>query len=52
MLADEVYDGGWKAKSESQIKRRIFQKIKQIDFKIVQHMMETIRTKLRKVEDK
>ncbi len=52
MLADKVYDGGWKAKSESQLKRRICQKIKKINFNIVQHMMETIKTKLRKVEDK
>ncbi len=52
MLADKVYDGGWEAKTELQLKRRISQKIKQIDFGIVQNMVETVRTKLRKVEDK
>ena len=52
MLANKVYDGGWEAKTELQLKRRISQKIKQIDLGIVQDMMETVRMKLRKVEDK
>jgi len=52
MLADKVYEGGWEAKSELQLKRRICQKIKQIDIDVLQQMVDKIRTKLRKVEDK
>ena len=52
ILAGKVYEGGWEAKTELKLKRRIYQKIKQIDMKVVQHMMTTIRTKLRKIEDK
>ena len=51
MLADKVYEGGWQAKSALQLERRIYQKIKQIDINILEHMM-IIRTKLRKVENK
>ncbi len=52
LLSDKVYEGGWEAKTELQLKRRIRTKLKQIDMKIVQKMMTTIRTKLRKIEDK
>ncbi|CAM4849386.1 unnamed protein product [Rotaria magnacalcarata] len=52
ILAGKVYEGGWEAKTELQLKRRIFQKIKKIDMNVVQHMMMSIRTKLRKIEDK
>jgi transposase len=52
ILADKIYEGGWEATTELQLKRRIYQKIKQIDMKVVQHMMTSIRTKLRKIEDK
>ena len=38
------------AKTELHLRRIIYQKIKQIDMKIVQHMMTSIRTKLRKIE--
>ncbi len=52
MLADKVYEGGWQGKSELQLKRRIYQKIKQSDTNTLEHIMKTIRTKLREVEDK
>ncbi|CAF1982038.1 unnamed protein product [Rotaria magnacalcarata] len=52
ILADKVYEAGWETKTELQLKRRIYQKIKQTDMRVVQHMMTTIRTKLRKIEDK
>ena len=53
MLADKVYEEGWQAKSVLQLKRRIYQRIKQIDINILEHMMKTaIGTKLRKVENK
>ncbi len=48
MLADKVYDGSWEAKSKLQMKRRIFKKMKQIDIKIAEDMMKSIRTKFRK----
>ena len=38
------------AKTKLHLRSRIYQKIKQIDMKIVQHMMTSIRTKLRKIE--
>ncbi|CAF3544917.1 unnamed protein product [Rotaria socialis] len=52
ILAGKVYEGGWESKTELQLKRRIYQKIKEIDMNVVQHMMMSIRTKLRKIEDK
>ena len=33
ILAGKVYEDGWEAKTELQLKRRIYQKIKQIDMK-------------------
>jgi hypothetical protein len=52
VFSNKVYEGGWEAKTELQLKRRINQKIKKKDIKVVQRMMTTIRTKLRKIEDK
>ncbi|CAF1934902.1 unnamed protein product [Rotaria magnacalcarata] len=49
ILAGKVYEGGWEAKTELQLKRRIYQKIKEIDMNVVKHMMMSIRTKLRKI---
>ena len=51
ILADKVYERCWEGKTELQLKRRIYQKIKQIDMKIIQHMMMNTRTKLRKIKD-
>ena len=52
ILTDKVYERDWEAKAGLQLKRRIYQKIKQIDMKVVQHMMTSIRTNLRKIEVK
>ena len=45
ILAEKVDEGGWKAKPEFQLKRRIYQKMKQINMKIVEHIMTGIRTR-------
>ena len=47
ILADKVDKGGREARKELQLKK----KIKQIDMKVVQHMMTSIRRKLRKIKD-
>ena len=52
IFADKVDEGGWEAKAELQLTRRIYQDIKHTDLKVIQHMMRSIRTKLRKIEDK
>jgi transposase len=50
ILANKVYEGGWEATTELQLKQRIRKKIKEIDMNVVNNMMNTIRTKLRKIE--
>lgn len=50
MLAGMVYECGWEVKSERQLKRRIRQKIKAMDVKVMQNMMERVRGKLRQLE--
>ena len=52
ILAGKVYEGGWEAKTEQQLKRRISQKIKSIDLVVIQSMMKGINGKLRKIEQK
>ncbi|CAF4988857.1 unnamed protein product, partial [Rotaria sp. Silwood1] len=51
ILANKVYEGGWEATTELQLKQRIRKKIKEVDMKVVSNMMNTIRTKLRKIEN-
>ncbi len=43
MLADKVYEGGWEATTELQLKRRISNKIKEIDMEVFKDMMKTIK---------
>ena len=45
ILADKVYEEGREAKTKLQLKR-IYREIKQIDIKVVQHMMTSTRAKL------
>ena len=37
IFADKVYERSWEVKTEFQLKRKIYQKIKQIDMKVGQH---------------
>ena len=52
ILADKVYSGGWMATNQEQLVNRIKSKLKKVDLDTVQTMMEGIRKKLRKIEDK
>ena len=52
ILADKVYSGGWTATNQEQLVNRIKSRLKNIDLDTVQTMMEDIRKKLRKIEDK
>jgi len=51
ILKNMVYDQGWEAKNIDQLKRRIAQKMKKIDIKVVQSMFSDIRKQLRKIAD-
>ncbi|CAF1531164.1 unnamed protein product [Adineta ricciae] len=51
ILQTMVYDKGWEAKNINQLERRIRQKIKEIDIKVVQVMFLGIRRQLRKIAD-
>jgi transposase len=51
ILSRLVYENGWEAKTEKQLRRRIFKKLREVDIKVVQGMMEGIKSKLRKIED-
>ena len=51
ILATKVYKGGWEAKSEDLLARRIKKNVKEIDLSVVQTMMRKVRGKLRKIED-
>ena len=52
ILADKVYSGGWAAMNQEQLVNRIKSQLKKIDLDVVQTMMDGIRKKLRKIEDK
>lgn len=51
ILADKVYEGGWEAETEKQLINRIKKKLNEVDLNLVQTMMQSITTKLRKIED-
>lgn len=51
ILTRLVYDAGWEAKTERQLVGRIQRKLKEVDLKVVQTMMATIRPTLRKIEE-
>ena len=51
ILADKVYNGGWTPTNHQELINRIKQQFQTIDFKVVENMMKSIRTKLRKIED-
>ncbi len=49
ILAQQVYEQNWEAKTTKQVERRIRKKLKQIDGTVLQHMMEDVRKNLRKM---
>lgn len=51
LLSRKVYDNGWEAENEEQLRRRIFQKIREIDVATIQSLMRHLRTKIRRIED-
>ena len=51
VLAQNVYEGGWEAKSEQQLIRRIEACLKKIDLTFLQSLMKGIKTKLRLIAD-
>ncbi|KAJ8984762.1 hypothetical protein NQ317_012125 [Molorchus minor] len=51
LLSRKVYHRGWEAQNEQQLRRRIFEKLREIDLNSVQGLMRDIRRKLRLVED-
>ena len=50
-LAQKVYEGGWQAKTEHQMIRRIKFKLKEFDLKYLQTLMGGIKRKLRSIAD-
>ena len=51
ILADKLYNGGWEASNSQQLINRIKRKVKQVELKVVETMMNDVRSKLRKIED-
>jgi O-phosphoseryl-tRNA(Cys) synthetase len=51
LLSGRVYNNGWKAQNEEQLRRRIMQKIREVDLVSVQNLMRYIKRKLRAIED-
>ena len=51
ILADKVYNGGWEATNSKQLINRMKREVKQINLKVVQTMINDVRSKLRKIED-
>lgn len=51
LLSRKVYNGGWEAQNEDELRRRIYRKVREIDVNVVQNLMLGVRRKLRLVED-
>ncbi|KAJ8941803.1 hypothetical protein NQ318_015928 [Aromia moschata] len=51
LLLRKIYDRGWEAQNEQQLRRRIFEKLREIDLNSVHGLMKDIRRKLRLVEE-
>lgn len=51
ILKSQVYNGGWEAKTMNQLKLRIKKCLRELDWNVVQSMMSSIKTKLRKAAD-
>lgn len=52
LLSRKVYNNGWEAQNQEQLRRRISGKIREINADgVVQRMMQRVRRKLRQIED-
>ena len=50
-LAQKVYEGGWEAKTEQQLIRRIESKMKEFDKNFVESLLEGVKAKVRSIGD-
>lgn len=50
-LSRKVYDNGWEAQNEQQLRARILRKIREVDMNAVQRKMRQILPTLRTIED-
>ena len=50
-LAQKVYEGGWEAKTEQQLIRRIKSKMKEFDKKFVESLLEGVKAKVKSIGD-
>jgi hypothetical protein len=50
-LAQKVYEGGWEAKTEHQLIRRIKSKIKEFDSFFVESLMQGVNAKVTEIGD-
>lgn len=51
VLSRMVYENGWEAKSEKQLRSRIKKKLREVDINVIQRMIGDIKPVLRKIED-
>ena len=51
IFKSKVYDSGWTAKTEHQLKLRIRNSLREFEWTVVQDMMSTINTKIQKTAD-
>ncbi|XP_030752754.1 uncharacterized protein LOC115879873 [Sitophilus oryzae] len=51
ILSRKVYNNGWEAQNDEQLRRRIFRKIREIDAQVVQRMMQRVSGILRQIEN-
>lgn len=50
-LQQKVYEGGWEAETEAQLRRRIKRCVKEVDWVRVQKALKAVKTNLRKAAD-
>ena len=50
-LAQKVYEGGWEAKTEQQLIRRIKSKMKKFDKNFVESLLEEVKAKVKSISN-
>lgn len=50
LLTQKVYENGWEAQNEDNLRNRIRTKLREIDVECCQRLMRSVRTKLRRIE--
>ncbi|XP_050516839.1 uncharacterized protein LOC126891656 [Diabrotica virgifera virgifera] len=51
ILSRKVYNNGWEAQNQEQLRRRIYTKIREIDAEVVQRMMQRVRGIIRQIKN-